>query len=578
MRATRRPPHGGARPLIARKIVAAAALAATTATIGSAPVVGTASAATPHRAQPIPAGQAFQLPPTNSCLKHGTLTFALRPIGHARWVSATVRLNGRLFVTITGNRLRHPVTLRGLPAGKLMLTLAAKLSNGRRASVTRTYPGCAAAPKPPTKPIKPTPPSSPTPPTVPSVRAGSYSGPPTYFYASGNVSFYVSLAGSELQNVVVPNVSLSCSPSGNLSSQQISIASIPIAGDGSFTSTTTQTGVIGNKPATFTASFSGQFHTANVTGSFREDITYGSGTVYSCTSNTQAWTATFDNQDDQAWTALSPGSSSGPPVYFYASGNPSFYVSSDGTQVQNVVVPNVSLECSPSTNLASQQIAIASIPISADGSFSSTTTQTGVIGSTSAKFTYTFDGQFHGPNAQGARRVAGIFREDVTYGGATLYSCTSNTQAWNATFDNQADQGGAAPVPGGYSGAPVYFYASGDPTFDVSPDRTALQDVVVPNVSLGCTPSGNLSSQQISIASIPIAADGSFASTTTQTGVIGNTPAKFTYTFDGQFHGPSSKGVPRVAGTFREDITYGSGTTYSCASNTQAWIAGPSAS
>ena len=254
--------------------------------------------------------------------------------------------------------------------------------------------------------------------------------------------------------------------------------------------------------------------------------------MHSCTSNTQAWTATFDNQANQTWTALAPGSYSGPPVYFYASGNPSFYVSQDGSELQNVVIPNVNLGCTPSANLSSQQISIASIPIEPDGSFTSTTTQTGVIGNTPATYTYTFDGQFHGPNLQGARRVGGIFREDITYGGATVYSCTSNAQAWTATYDAQDSQAATAPVPGAYSGAPVYFYASGDPRFDVSSSGTALQNVVVPNVNLSCSPSGTLSSQQVAIASIPIAADGSFTSTTTQTGVINNAPATFIYKFD----------------------------------------------
>jgi hypothetical protein len=60
--------------------------------------------------------------------------------------------------------------------------------------------------------------------------------------------------------------------------------------------------------------------------------------------------------------------------------------------------------------------------------------------------------------------------------------------------------------------------------------------------------------------------------------VVANTPAKFTYTFNGQLHGPNSDGLQRVAGIFREDITYGSGTTYSCTSNNQAWTATFSAS
>jgi hypothetical protein len=441
MRIRRRPPQGRARASLARTIAVTAALATATATIGTLTTASAAAAATPQGAPPIPGALAFQLPSSNICLKRGTLTFSLRPIRHVRWVSATVRVNGRLVGTFSGNALRHAVTLHGLPSTKFKLGLAGQASSGRRASLTRTYSHCA-PPTPPTKPTpppKPTPPgppvapSSPTTPTAPSVRTGSYSGPPTYFYASGNVSFYVSTDATELQNVVVPNVSLTCSPSGSLSSQQIAITSIPIAADGSFSATTTQTGDIGSKPATFTETFSGQFHATNVTGTFREDISYGSGTIYSCTSNTQAWTATFDNQDNQAWTPPAPGSYSGAPVYFYASGDPSFYVSSDGSELQNVVVPNVSLECTPSGNLSSQQIAIASIPLAADGSFNSTTTQTGVIDNTPATYTYTFDGQFHGPNSKGVARIAGIFREDITYGSGTTYSCTSNNQAWTAS-------------------------------------------------------------------------------------------------------------------------------------------------
>ena len=42
---------------------------------------------------------------------------------------------------------------------------------------------------------------------------------------------------------------------------------------------------------------------------------------------------------------------------------------------------------------------------------------------------------------------------------------------------------------------------------------------------------------RIGIADIPIAADGSFAATTTQDGVLAGAPAHFTYTFSGHFQG-----------------------------------------
>ena len=413
---------------LARRAAAALAVVATV-TSGA---VATASAAT-YAGAPVTAAQTFVLPAATNCLKHGQLTIALRHPRHMRWISATIRINGRPFRTLSGRRLDRPVTLRGLPSPGFKVTIAAKASTGRTVSLTRSYTRCAPTSTTPTKPTKPTTPptKAPAPPTI---RIGSYSGPPTYFYASNNLSFYVSSDGAELQNVVVPNVALGCMPSGNLNSQQIAIASVPVAADGSFSSTTTQTGVVANTPAKFTYTFNGQFHATNVTGVFREDVSYGGATLYSCTSNSQAWTATFDKQDSQTWKTPAAGTYSGAPTYFYASNNLSFYVSSDGAELQNVVVPNVALGCTPSGNLNGQQIAIASIPVAADGSFSSTTTQTGVVGNTPAKFTYTFNGQLHGPNSDGLQRVAGIFREDITYGSGTTYSCTSNNQAWTATF------------------------------------------------------------------------------------------------------------------------------------------------
>ena len=48
-------------------------------------------------------------------------------------------------------------------------------------------------------------------------------------------------------------------------------------------------------------------------------------------------------------------------------------------------------------------------------------------------------------------------------------------------------------------------------------------------------------------------------------------PAKFKYTFSGQFHGTGSAGVVRVAGTLREDITYENGSKFECTTNGETW-------
>ena len=109
-------------------------------------------------------------------------------------------------------------------------------------------------------------------------------------------------------------------------------------------------------------------------------------------------------------------------------------------------------------------------------------------------------------------------------------------------------------------------------TFHISSDGTALQNVSIPYVNLGCVPTHPFQ-DHISVATIAINPDGSFSSTTTQSGVIGGAPAMFTYTFNGHTHGTKSAGVQRFAGQFREDIAYNNGTSYSCTSNDQSWSA-----
>jgi hypothetical protein len=55
-----------------------------------------------------------------------------------------------------------------------------------------------------------------------------------------------------------------------------------------------------------------------------------------------------------------------------------------------------------------------------------------VEGGAAVHITYTFSGHFHGTDASNRERVAGSFREDITYDG-TSTTCTSNNQFWFAT-------------------------------------------------------------------------------------------------------------------------------------------------
>jgi hypothetical protein len=537
----------------ARLIRVLTALITALAAIAAAATCAVAAAPAAHIARrhltPISAGAAFVLPPAGTCVSGHQLSIALRKVAHVTWRSATVKVNGRVVRTLSRTELAAGVTLHHLPSRRFVVSISAKATDGRRVTATRTFSACAP------KPVTPAPPATPAPPVpVSSHLPGSYSG-----YGGGDaVSFYVSPDGGAVQDVLVNDVYLPCAPGGSLR-DHIGIGQIPVAADGSFSATTTQAGVINNTPATYTYTFSGQFNATNVTGSFREDISYNNGTSYTCTSNPQSWTTSRDAQGIQTPSSPPPGSYSG-----YGGGDAvSFYVSQDGGQLQDVFVNDPYLPCAPGSSLR-DHISIGAVAIAADGSFTSVTHQTGIVNDASTAFTYTFSG--HGASSAGTERLAGTFREDVSYTSGASYSCSTDDQAWSVTRDVQGAQTSVAPAPGSYSG-----YGGGDSvTFNVAADATQLQNVSVANVYLECTPSGSVRNA-ITIGTVPVAADGSFNTTTTQSGVINSSPATLTYTFSGHVHGPSSSGVARLAGTFREDITYGTGTTTTCTSDQQSW-------
>jgi hypothetical protein len=219
-------------------------------------------------------------------------------------------------------------------------------------------------------------------------------------------------------------------------------------------------------------------------------------------------------------------------------------------------------------------LGIASIPINSDGSFFSTTTQTGLVGNVPATFTYTCTGHFDGPTG-GLARVDGIWREDVTYANSgTSYNCTTNNQSFYAPLDgSQSNQNTATASPGSYSG----FTEGGSVaniSFDVSSDSATIENVSIPSTSLACSPVEPNLSSHITFASIPINTDGSFTYDESQSGIVNGEPATITYTFNGHVHGPNSSGKTRINGIWREDVTYAnSGTSYYCSTNNQSYAA-----
>jgi hypothetical protein len=391
---------------------------------------------------------------------------------------------------------------------------------------------------------------------------GSYSGGDSQNRA---LTLYVAPGGGSLQDVSVPVVDLSCVPASN-TDDKIQVASISIGADGSFSSTTQQTGVFGGHPATFTYVFSGHVTSpTGLSGQLRESVSDTDIPARDCTSNTQTWSVTRDSQ---------PGQPTSPPPFGSYSGGDTqnraltFYVSANGGSLQDVSVPVVDVSCLPASN-SDDKIQIGSIPVNADGSFSSTTQQTGVWAGHPATFTYLFQGHVHGVNAAGNARLAGQLRESVSDTDTPARDCTSNDQSWLAARDSQPSQPGSPPPSGSYSGGDTQNRAL---TFYVSADGGSLQDVSVPVVDVSCLPASN-TDDKIQIDSIPINTDGSFSSTTVQTGVWANHPATFTYFFRGNVHGVNAAGNGRLAGTLRESISDTDSPARDCTSNDQSWLA-----
>ena len=249
-------------------------------------------------------------------------------------------------------------------------------------------------------------------------------------------------------------------------------------------------------------------------------------------------------------------------------------MSADSAHLQDVTVQTL-LECTPSySSGVADHVQFASISIAADGSFTSGgVTDTGVIGNEPATFTYTFSGNFHGTTTAGTERIAGEIQEKISFNNGSQISCTTNPQTWSATRDSQGTQTTSPPPPGSYTVTTLQS-RGGVNSLYVSADSAHLQDVTVQTL-LECTPSYSSGvADHVQFASISIAADGSFTSGgVTDTGVIGNEPATFTYTFSGNFHGTTTAGTERIAGEIQEKISFNNGSQISCTTNPQTWSA-----
>ncbi len=408
---------------------------------------------------------------------------------------------------------------------------------------------------------------------------GHYSGTNPQGLSGGEVDFYVAPSGN-LQDVSILSTKLGCAPSRTAIFDHFEIGEVAVGADGSFSAATSQSGVVETAtstfaPATFTYTFSGHVHGAGssgrprVAGVFREDIAFENGTSFSCSTNSQSFTSTRDETQSALGLPAQPGHYSGTNPQSLSGGEVDFYVAPSGN-LQDVSILSTRLGCAPSRTPLFDHFEIDEVAVGADGSFSATGQQTGIIESAPATFTYTFSGHVHGGGPGGRPRIAGSFREDVSFDNGTSYSCTTDNQSWTSTRDETQSPVALPAQAGTYRGTNPQGLSGGEVDFSVAADGD-LQNVVIAATKLACSPSRTAIFDHLELAEVQVAADGSFSVTEHQAGVIEGAAATFTYTFRGHVHGGGTNGAPRLAGVFREDISFNNGTAYSCTTDNQSW-------
>ncbi len=264
----------------------------------------------------------------------------------------------------------------------------------------------------------------------------------------------------------------------------------------------------------------------------------------------------------------------------YVYGAFSFFVAPGGSKLLNVSVPvaGPALGCTPSGSFPGPMpIVIPTVPIKANGAFSSTVPVPGVFDGAKAVFRYSFAGSFEGATPAGPLTVAGTLREDISFpANGVTEECTSGLRPWAATHDPRAAPVKTVAEPGRYTarGAP---YVYGAFSFSVAPGGSKLLNVSVPvaGPALGCTPSGLLPApSSIVVPQVAVRPDGTFAVSLSGHAPYDNTTAKFTYDFAGSFEGVAPPGAETVAGSLREDISFiAHGAAETCTTNLRPWSA-----
>jgi hypothetical protein len=408
---------------------------------------------------------------------------------------------------------------------------------------------------------------------------GSYTGTTSVQTSDNGITLYVSGDRTQLQDISIPSIVLSCAPGGASLGDQLVLDSVPLASNSYFATTGSRSSVYDGYPATDRYTFKGHFHGVNsvgaavASGTLTDTLTYTDSTTRTCKSGVQSWSVARDAQPAQTTKLPPTGSYAGTTSVQTSDDGITLYVSGDRKQLQDISIPSIVLSCAPGGSSLGDQLVLDSVPLASNGYFATTATQSSIYDGYPATYKYTFKGHFHGVDSTGSPRAAGSFTDTLSYtNGATAWTCKSGVQSWSLARDAQPAQTTKLPPTGSYAGTTSVQTSDDGITLYVSGDRTQLQDISIPSINLSCAPGGASLRDQFVLDSVPLVPSGYFATTATQSNVYDGYPATYKYTLRGHFHGVNGAGAARAAGSFTDTLTYSNGaTTYTCKSGVQSW-------
>ena len=268
-------------------------------------------------------------------------------------------------------------------------------------------------------------------PAVASPAPGSYTSV-SGFSTNNPLTFFVSSDHKQLQDIDADGIGMNCSPGGYFAPNFVA-NEVALNASGDFSAKASQPIVAANAVGTLSSVFQGRVGTSTAGGTLTETLKFTNRSLATC-SATISWTAKRDVQPLQ--TSAPPAAGTYTSNVHLSNTPLTFSLLPDRKRLAHIQsnANGIGVSCAPGGSVAPQVI-INTFSLSADGSFTGTSTQHILVGHANATVSELFQGHFHGIDMSKAARAAGMFSVTVTWKDAnnTQFFC-KNTMYWRATL------------------------------------------------------------------------------------------------------------------------------------------------